>query len=570
MQFQYIPYIAPLTVSAFTSLFLGINILLTRRNSKGAVSFILSMLVVTIWSFCNALEMSAVDFRTKLFWANMQYFAYCYSPVTLLALCMQFTGYDDKIQNRKVLWFAVIPTIIVIFVWTDQLHGLVRYDMYMDYSGPFPVISKKYGPVFFVHMVYSYFLNITALVLLIKTIFSPNAAYRKQAIVLFFGVILIVIPNMLYILGFGPVKRFDITPVFFGPAGLIIVLGIFRFKLFDIVPLARATVIEIMDVGMLVIDSQNRILDVNPAFERIVGLSASQISAKRAEEVFNEIPELKIACMDRSITHAEFSINQNQNLKIYELFLSQLTDNRGIFMARLAVVYEITEKKQAQREFLKQQRKLAVIEERERMSRNMHDNLCQVLGFINVQAQGIRQELMNEGVETASHEIDKLVNVAQSAHNEIREYIRNVINATPSQKNFIAVLKKDILNFEEQTNLTVNLNIPGEFTGEELEPNEQFNLLNIIREAMNNIRKHAEASNVKITFLFSQKRLFTTIEDDGKGFHNVLETNCSKNNFGLDIMKKRAAEIGARIHIKSELGKGSRIDICLPIKGEEI
>ena len=67
MRIQYIPYVWPLVVSAFISLSLGIYVILKRRNSKGALSFILSMFVVTIWSSGNALEMASVDLSTKLF-----------------------------------------------------------------------------------------------------------------------------------------------------------------------------------------------------------------------------------------------------------------------------------------------------------------------------------------------------------------------------------------------------------------------------------------------------------------------------------------------------------------------
>lgn len=148
MQYQYISYIWPLLASAFTTLFLGIYAFVKRRNAKGAVSFILSMAVVTLWSSANALEMSAVDFTTKLFWANIQYIAYCYAPVVIVALCMEVTGDDQYIRNRKILWLAVIPTIIIILVWTDSIHGLIRYDLKMNYNSIFPVIEKKYGPVF--------------------------------------------------------------------------------------------------------------------------------------------------------------------------------------------------------------------------------------------------------------------------------------------------------------------------------------------------------------------------------------------------------------------------------------
>jgi len=570
MQYQYIPYIWLLIASAFTSLSLGLYALLRRRNARGATNFILSMCVVTIWSLGNALEMSGTDFSTKIFWANMQYLAYCYSPVTLLALCMQFTGYDRWIQNKKVLWFAVIPTIIITLVWTDGLHGLIRYDLHMDYSGLFPVIAKKYGPVFFIHAAYSHLLNITAVVLLIRTVFFRNTVYTKQAIALLFGVSLIVIPNILYISGFSPVKRFDITPVFFGPAGLIIAWGIFRYKLFDLVPLARTKVIETMDAGVMVLDLQNRVLDINPAFEKIVGLAASQISTKRVDEVCGKIPELAKACMDGSITHTEFYINSKELSKVYEVLLSPLIDSKCMLIGRLAVTYEITEKKQAQNVFLKQQWKLAVIEERERMARDMHDNLGQVLGFINLQSQGIRQELMNAGVEIAAHKLDKLVDAAQSAHHEIREYIRKARSAAAMEKGFIPALAKDIVNFEEQTGLRVKPEIPTGFTGEELEPNVQLNILNIIKEALNNVRKHAQADHVKISVSLVQEQLCATIEDDGNGFDINMYNHGTYTKFGLDIMRERALAIGAQLDIESAAGKGSRIALRVPIrKGEK-
>jgi len=107
-------YICLLIASSLTSAFLGIFALLKRRSSKGAVSFILSMLAVTILSAGNTLEMVSSDFSTKLFWANIQYFAYCYSPVVLVALCMQFTGFDKWIQNRRILWLAVYTENVAI------------------------------------------------------------------------------------------------------------------------------------------------------------------------------------------------------------------------------------------------------------------------------------------------------------------------------------------------------------------------------------------------------------------------------------------------------------------------
>jgi len=568
VKFQYIPYIWPLIVSAFVSFSLGIYAFL-HRNVKGTVSFILSMAAVTIWSSGNALEMAGVDFSTKLFWANMQYFAYCYSPVTLLAMCMQFTGYDGWIRSRKVLWLAVVPTIIVLLVWTEGFHGLMRYNLHMDYSGSFPVIEKEYGPAFYIHALYSHLLNLTAWVLLIRAVFFKNTVYRKQAAALLIGISLIVIPNILYISGLSPVKKFDITPLFFAPAGIIIAWGIYRYRLFDVVPIARAAVIESMDAGVMVLDLQERVLDINPAFREIVNCSVLKTPVKTVEEICGSIPELANACTDRSITHSEFTIKTGEMPKVYEVFLSPITDHMGELIGRLVITYDTTEKKREQQRYLEQQWKLAITEERERLARDLHDNLGQVLGFINLQAQGIRQELINAKVSIASDKLDKLIDVSHTAHNDIREYICNVRNTAAMEKDFLTGLAKNIDSFEEQSGLKVKLDIPCGFTGEELEPNIRINILNIVKEALNNIRKHAEAKNVIILFSIAQDELGVLIEDDGKGFDaNPVKDN-AKTGFGLGIMKERASEIGADVDIKSVEGKGSCIAVTVTISGEE-
>jgi PAS domain S-box-containing protein len=324
-----------------------------------------------------------------------------------------------------------------------------------------------------------------------------------------------------------------------------------------------------MDAGVMVLDLQERVLDINPAMKGIVDYSVLKTSAATAEEVCGKIPELVNACTDRSITHSEFIINKDGVSRVYEVFLSPLADYKGILIGRLVVTYDITEKKQDQQRYLKQQWEFAVQEERERLARDLHDNLGQVLGFINLQAQGIRQELVNADVNIVSNKLDKLVNVSQSAHNDIREYIRSTRNTAAMDKDFITGLTKDLMNFEEQSGINVELDIPVGFIGDELKPNIRINMLNIIKEALNNIRKHADANAVKITFLTVQDQLCVTVEDNGKGFEVKPSSNDAKNQFGLNIMRERAEEIGAHIDIQSVLEKGSCVALQVPIKKEE-
>jgi PAS domain S-box-containing protein len=564
MRYQITIHIGLLVISGLISLSLGIYTFLRRRNTKGANFFILNMFVVTLWSIPNALEMVAIDLPAKLFWANVQYFAYCYSPVTLLALCMEFTGFDKWVKGKKILWLAILPTIILLLVWTDGLHGLIRYEIQLDTSGEFPVIVKKYGYGFYVHAIYSHTLNLIAVILLIRAIFFNNLLYRRQAIPLLTGIGLIMIPNLLYITGISSL-RYDITPIFFGFGGLIMLWGIFRYRMFDLVPVARATVIETMDAGIMVLDIQNRILDMNPAFRKLLRIDGSMIFSRSIKELCSLVPELVEVLMDRSITHTEFMVETKENIKIYEIIISPLYDKKDTYIGRLAVTYDITEQKQARQELFKQQWKMAVIEERERMARDMHDNLGQVLGFINFQAQAIQQTLQKEGIDIVTPKLDQLLGATQTAHAEIREYISSVRTSVSVEKDFITSLKNCIKDFENQAGIQVEQNITFELNEGELKPIIWINILNIIREAMNNIRKHANAKRVRLTLTSKDNQLYTVIEDDGNGF-DLIQNNMIKTKFGLDIMRERATEIGGKIVIESVVGKGCRITLNLSIE----
>ena len=99
----------------------------------------------------------------------------------------------------------------------------------------------------------------------------------------------------------------------------------------------------------MVLDLQNRVLDINPAFEEIVGVTSSTVSARPAEEVCGKIPELASVCADKNITHSEFFISANGLSKVYEVLFSPLVNDRGILIDRLAVTYDMTKKKQEQR-----------------------------------------------------------------------------------------------------------------------------------------------------------------------------------------------------------------------------
>ncbi|HBV99466.1 MAG: hypothetical protein JL50_02510 [Peptococcaceae bacterium BICA1-7] len=533
-----------------------------HRTVRGAFPFAVSMAVVTVWSWANALEMSGADLPTKLFWANAQYFAYAFSPVTLVIMVSYFTNNERWINRRNIILLCFIPLITNLLVWSNEFHGLIRQNVYLDQSGLFPVVAKTYGPWFWVHIVYAYCLNTTAMFLLIKALRHKSPLYRGQSLTILAGTVLIVVPNILYILGLSPVG-FDVTPLFMAVSGCIIAWGLFRYRLFDVAPVARAMVIDSMGGAVIVLDEKKRILDLNPAAEKLLGLTTAKALSRPAAEAFRTFPEVLKALQEKKEEASELLLEIERDCRYYQVNFSSLADGQGRLRGQLLVVYNITEARQTQQKLMEQQRNLAVFAERERLGRELHDSLGQVMGYINIQAQAMQQELDNGNLELVDSGLERISQVAQDAHAEVREYIQSMRGEPSFKEGFINYLQHYLERFSRNYGVKVRLNIEGPCAGY-ITTDIGVQLFRIIQEALANVRKHAGSSSAEVFLLAKADQLVLVIEDNGRGFASDSFFQTKEKSFGLKIMQERAREIGGTLKINSVPNRGTKVIVQLP------
>lgn len=565
MKFQYHPYVWLIIISCVITLFLGVYAITQRRNAKGATTFALTMMLMTAWSIIYILVFSSANLSARFFWDNVIYIPVGFTPILFLALSMEFTGYDDWIYSKKILWFTIWPVLFFFIKWTDLRYGLVYYDMHMEHFGTYMVLAKKYGPIYYLNIIYILLLNLASFTLLIRGLLFKNTVYRRQSLSLLAAFFIPHIPYAYFLYTKSSLLLpLDATILFFGPMGLTLAWGVFRLKLFDLVPVARATVVETMEAGVLVLDLQDRIIDINPTFQKMLGSPPSRAIGQDIEAVCF-IPDLLAACLDQKTTELELSIESGEPIRYYQFLFSPLTDKHDRLIGRLVMSYDITEKRKAQQYHLQQQARLLVIEEQERIARDLHDNLGQLLAFISMQAQGVRQEFINAGVEIASHNLDKLVGLSQTAHDEVREYIQNARKLVLIEKDFMTALNNEISTFKKFCDIDITTDVSQQFTGQYLPPHTKVNIINIIKESLNNVVKHAGAQKVTVSINNEQDIVRISIEDDGQGFDISENSDSSQEKYGLRIMKERAEEIGANIDIQSDKEIGTCITFRVPL-----
>lgn len=211
----------------------------------------------------------------------------------------------------------------------------------------------------------------------------------------------------------------------------------------------------------------------------------------------------------------------------------------------------------------RQLRYLAVLDERDRLAREMHDDLAQALGYLNIKAS-ITNDLLTSGqVDEAQESLLELKRVAKFVYTDVRESIFNLRTAV-SSLGFIPTLQEYLEEYRAHYGLDVQLLVGYD---ERLEPLPEVasQLLRVVQEALTNVRKHAEATKVWVRYQQDSSQICIQVEDDGRGFNPIQATHTGQQHIGLQVMQERMESIGGSIEIASQPGQGTRVILRLPI-----
>ncbi len=344
---QFPPYIWPVAGAGILVLALAL-VAWRRRPAPGALPLTLLMLAAADWSGFYALEMASRDRSFALFCAQMEYLGIVTIPGAWLALVLQYTGRENWLRSYRWLLLTVEPALTWLVALTNNHHGLLWSRFEMVAQGPYALVSVTHGAWWWGHFVYSYSLLILGTVLLLKEFPHSLPLYRRQILALLSGALLPWLANALYILDLNPFQPVDLTPIAFILAGPAMLWAISRSRLLDIVPIARHTVVDGMADGVIVLDVQSRIVDLNPAAEGIFRRPARELIGRPIQQVVTRRVDLLEQFGHVFQAQAEISVGEGPEQRIYNLRISPLYDRHGRISGRVAVLRETTALKRAE------------------------------------------------------------------------------------------------------------------------------------------------------------------------------------------------------------------------------
>lgn len=314
-----------------------------RRNVAGARPFVVMMAAVGWWSLIYGVELFSQHPAMVQWSARLEYVGIVVVPVAWFLFVQTYTRRWPEIPLRRVLLLAIVPTITLTLVLTNEAHGLIwrEYEVLPSDSIAHFVVAA-YGPAFWLNTAYANLLLAVGSVWMIIFLWRSRASYRDQAITLFVGVLLPWIGNLIYVLGDIDI---DLTPAFFALSGVLFAWGMFRLRLLDLAPVAQRAVVDGIGDAIIVVDPAHRVVEANPTALSLVGKSLKQVVGCTLDELMPAHKELVMRYREVAEANDEVSLTLDGELHVFDLRLYPLRDRREALVGRLIVLRDITQRK---------------------------------------------------------------------------------------------------------------------------------------------------------------------------------------------------------------------------------
>lgn len=398
-------------------------ILKRRRPAPGRLSMMWMLVGLAVWAFGYAMITISQSLEMKIFWLKVENLGILTVPVFWFFFTVQYAQVDKWLTRYTAVWFFIIPFVSFILILFD---GLIHYYYEAVHTlpeGAGPLVIDSGGPWYLVAAIQAYALNLSGMAILIWRFFYYRSIYRRQLGVLIGAILIPLIVNIFY--QFAPrifpsfSLRFDLTPITFTITAVMVSMGIFGLRLFDLIPIARHTVLENIPEMVFVMDAHDRVLDANSAAQKALGKSLDEIVGKDPLEVFRDWKQLINRFLTSDSAHEEIQIPGDPP-RTLEVDISALYNQFGALDGRVVVAHDITEHK-----WLENDLKYA--------NESLQNQLDEI--------RHLREELEEQAIR------DPLTNAYNRRY--LAEFLDSAVSRAHREKSQVTIVILDVDNFKQ-------------------------------------------------------------------------------------------------------------------------
>lgn len=338
-----------------------------ERHRSGAAVMAAVLVVVSLWGIGQAILVAGPSLGTKLFGFNLSLVGFLSIPPLWLRYTLTYTGYDERFPRPLLGVFTLAPLGLVALVFTNDVHGLLYVAPTLDGTGVDAVLTYEWTPFYWGVISLAYGQIAVATWLFAEKFLRSRNVYRRRTFFFFVLSVTLTGCHLISQLGLSPVPSFTLGPLYFLLADVLSilafvsyrslsfipinrVLGLFGTRSVSLSPLARETVIEEIHNGMIVLDHNNRIVDVNHRAKRMLGGDDGRVVGRRLREV---VPPDLFVTDDTRFLDPDAPEGQYKGIwlslpdgeqRCFDVTLTGIETDDGSTAGRVGLIHDVTER----------------------------------------------------------------------------------------------------------------------------------------------------------------------------------------------------------------------------------
>jgi signal transduction histidine kinase len=510
------------------------------------------MLAITEWSIANGLDFATVGMQAKIFWSKVSYIGVASVAPLWLLFTVQYTRHEHWLTRRASLLLWIIPILIIGLAATNDLHNLVWPSIIPSSDAPGAPLIYSHGIWVYVNAAYSYSLLLIGTILLIRFVLQSPSLYKQQIAAIVIGATIPWLGNIIYLGGLSPYPYLDPTPFAFTATGVLIAWGILRFHFLDIVPIAYNVLFSSMSEAVVVIDTRNRIIDLNPSARTLLNI-ATAVIGKKIEDILKAWPDISSGISPASFLELEITLHAPERWA--SVHVSPFHDSLNRFSGRLIIMQDITERKHVEEDLKRYSEHLKIIN---RILR--HD----VINYL----AGVDSALMLYGKT-------KEENLLQEASSRVIKSVDLIRKMKDLEMLFLSKQKlrpisvKAAIEHAATHDKVIELRIEGD---SEVLADDALDsvFVNIVSNAI----LHGKTDRIDVEIKDQGTWCVIKISDSGIGIPDTIKEKIFEEGFkygdtgqtglGLYIVKKIVERYGGTISVSSNVPKGTSFILKIP------
>jgi diguanylate cyclase (GGDEF)-like protein/PAS domain S-box-containing protein len=323
-----------------------------RRPAVGIVPFVWMVLGMATWSFAYALEIYFPVLPAKLFLVKIEYLGVVSIPVSLLFFALEYTGRSDVLTARSKALIWGIPALIILLTWTNEFHHLMWASEKITENFGLSLLSISPSFFYWVTFGYSYILIFIGSLLLIMEFIQHPGIYRAQISLVIISILSPWLGNVFNLFGMSPIPNLDITPLFFIPTVFGLAWAILRYRLLDVFPVEHLTILQNMRDGVIVLDSHQRAVYLNPIAEYVFQRPETIKIGQPVNTIFSACGKNLTTYLTGKEEQFEISISKSGRRATFEVTVSPIVLAENIGSSQhpgyIIILHDITLRKEAE------------------------------------------------------------------------------------------------------------------------------------------------------------------------------------------------------------------------------